>query len=504
MILTERILNLAGILLEDLNQMWEKGYNTIPKEKFMDIVKLDPQTSDKKPGKFFKELLRFVDDSRLESKKEDFKEIMNYCYENASVSKHIAWLFNLSLSNNLKTEDLYKAKEYLEVFEANNIGKSLQSFTSLPMLYTSIRKYVDEDYADDIEDVEEEERESGEEKPIAEKVYKDGRWLVIVPKNYEASCKYGAGTRWCTASKQTSEYFTNYSADGPLYVVIDREERDKENRQIKYQFHFESEQFMDVMDRQIDVDVFFSDIMTDGLKKFFLKAVHKGEIIKEYKVDKEDVTDLFPGDERSFAKEVLNGDWHYDIDEYLPVKDIIEYYSFNTENGTYIEFLLDQYNLLEELNSDEYDDLYDFLLRFEHPIVEAINLSVQQAYTSGCESATADKAYSSIIAAVEYTFNVKNFDGEYFTLVFNAEKHPASFFYPDNPMKYFHDISYYADDSAILFSQPYHGYDETPTDKDFNETFYDIIHSINMPRKQEDHEDQLRLPGMERILELSK
>ena len=55
-----------------------------------------------------------------------------------------------------------------------------------------------------------------------EKVYEDNRFVVVVPKTHKSSCYYGAGTKWCTASKDTESHFSNYKSGGELYYIIDK------------------------------------------------------------------------------------------------------------------------------------------------------------------------------------------------------------------------------------------------------------------------------------------
>ncbi len=71
---------------------------------------------------------------------------------------------------------------------------------------------------------------------------------IVKLKTEEAACHYGAGTQWCTAAKHGNNTFFHYNKEGPLYVVHDK----KENK--KYQFHFESDQFMNENDEPIDID----------------------------------------------------------------------------------------------------------------------------------------------------------------------------------------------------------------------------------------------------------
>lgn len=65
----------------------------------------------------------------------------------------------------------------------------------------------------------------------AEKVYDDGRWVVILCKTYEAMAYYGKGTKWCIAGNypghegRGAEYFNSYKKSRYLdyYVFIDRQ-----------------------------------------------------------------------------------------------------------------------------------------------------------------------------------------------------------------------------------------------------------------------------------------
>jgi hypothetical protein len=66
------------------------------------------------------------------------------------------------------------------------------------------------------------EKEKKAKKEI-DRIYEDDNWLIIKPKSYESSCYYGAGTKWCTASKQTPAHFENYSEKGVLYYIIKKE-----------------------------------------------------------------------------------------------------------------------------------------------------------------------------------------------------------------------------------------------------------------------------------------
>ena len=56
------------------------------------------------------------------------------------------------------------------------------------------------------------------------KLYEDNEWLVIKPMSYQASLKYGASTKWCTVSNDSSEYYFKYSKRGILIYSINKKQ----------------------------------------------------------------------------------------------------------------------------------------------------------------------------------------------------------------------------------------------------------------------------------------
>lgn len=82
-------------------------------------------------------------------------------------------------------------------------------------------------------------------KGISTEVYKDADVRVIVPKDREAACYYGQGTRWCTAATKGTNHFDLYNQDGELYIMIPTKPKYAGE---KYQLHVGSGQFMDLDD----------------------------------------------------------------------------------------------------------------------------------------------------------------------------------------------------------------------------------------------------------------
>ena len=219
-LLCEQLL-IEAMSLQDIKQKW---YPNIEDDIFLQIVQSDPtykQESSNKMGQYGK------------------------------------WLLNLYKQGNLKTEDLYKATKYLEVFDKAKRMKRLDitdinKFKTLPDLYNVVKQFManentSAEYNNSTELVSQRDRER-QTQSEAEKVYESNNWLIIVPHTKEAAIKYGKNTEWCTAATGSYNYFDYYNKQGNLYILISKFNRHK------YQFHFETDSFMDETDSRIDFE----------------------------------------------------------------------------------------------------------------------------------------------------------------------------------------------------------------------------------------------------------
>ena len=82
--------------------------------------------------------------------------------------------------------------------------------------------------------------------------YESDTWIVLTPETWAASCywaneqEYGKGVnKWCTAYKDSDRYFHEYNDDGDLYININKKTGER------FQFHFQSESFMDNYDKSL-------------------------------------------------------------------------------------------------------------------------------------------------------------------------------------------------------------------------------------------------------------
>jgi len=54
----------------------------------------------------------------------------------------------------------------------------------------------------------------------ADILVENDEYILLSPKTHKGSLKYGANTRWCTASKTHSGHFTSYKNGGYLYYLV--------------------------------------------------------------------------------------------------------------------------------------------------------------------------------------------------------------------------------------------------------------------------------------------
>ena len=221
------------LLLEaaSLDDVHAKYYSSIPRDTFERIVSADPTSGTDKMGRYGK------------------------------------WLLGLYKGGRLKEEDLYKAKQYLSLFDkfkGRLERKDIGQYGSLPALYDAVRPF---------ESGHSPSSKSEEERMVkregAKKVYESPEWLVVVPLTREAACLYGKGTQWCTAAETSDNYFDYYNDQGPLYININR----RDGR--KYQIHFESKSFMDARDEKTDAE---KAGFSEGLIKFYVKRIGESAI----------------------------------------------------------------------------------------------------------------------------------------------------------------------------------------------------------------------------------
>lgn len=129
--------------------------------------------------------------------------------------------------------DVYKYKEYLEIFERN---KNKYIDRDLGKIKTEEQYRYFKSQTRIIQNKEEEDPSGKKGVQRAEKYKKllvkqaNGYSLYKIPQQskmggkkeayYNASCELGSGTDWCTATGKTDVHFNDYTKEGPLYIFL--------------------------------------------------------------------------------------------------------------------------------------------------------------------------------------------------------------------------------------------------------------------------------------------
>ena len=87
----------------------------------------------------------------------------------------------------------------------------------------------------------------------AKKIFEDNNLLIVRPLTYEASCKYGSGTRWCTTTAGNPSYFESHSGGNQAlyYIILKNFNRDNKFYKIAVHITPSSEIWYDATDEKM-------------------------------------------------------------------------------------------------------------------------------------------------------------------------------------------------------------------------------------------------------------
>jgi hypothetical protein len=247
-LLEELLLELNG------NEIHQKYYSKIPYETFVDIVMADPRSNMDGAGNL------------------------------QSLGKYAKLLLSFYQKGTLQIEDLVKAKEYLGYVYQHRISLNINNLRSLSDLYKIIQKYIVEDTLDFKEII------NALTIDVDYKLLHNGEdWSFYQPLTEKGASYLGFSTEWCTTwgqyclnkkNRDRDNYFERHHKQGPLFIIINNI-----NPIDKYQFHFETSQYMDKMDRRINLPDFWFG--KDEIKFYFfpslVRETSKEEVESEVK-----------------------------------------------------------------------------------------------------------------------------------------------------------------------------------------------------------------------------
>ena len=183
--------------------------------RIFDLIRyIDPSDT----GKYMKFLVK---EFRKKHNKEGFTNYTPYLVPDNYVDK---------VRKKCKNELEYRVVEYImdvlsetnvtnlqvfdELLRSNKIKENdIQGYNSFEEIEMAIVNYEENNHEENIHEYSE--------------IYKDDRWFIVKPLSYYTAKIYGAGTKWCTSSRDTPKQFYSHSNEGILLYIIDKTTNNK-------------------------------------------------------------------------------------------------------------------------------------------------------------------------------------------------------------------------------------------------------------------------------------
>jgi HEAT repeat protein len=197
---------------------------------------------------------------------------------------HTQWIVGRYREGEFRQEDHPRIREALSTFDRPAVKAALKA-SKKP---TDINQYKS---LSDLEDAVEPHKEAISGKQEEKKIKSEGADLIHNDKDLgvtvhhikteEASCSYGAGTRWCTAGEKKND-FHRLNKQGPIHII--------QHQGRKYQFHIESNQFMDEKNNPTDLTKVHPDIAKSLSKSNHPKIIKANFLFKNPNIKPEHIT----------------------------------------------------------------------------------------------------------------------------------------------------------------------------------------------------------------------
>jgi hypothetical protein len=303
-------------LLEKFKTDYKRG---IDKKLFSPIIRkfelsISPENIDKMDAYYDNEFYSFSilyqpDSMKYEKQYEKIFYFLVDC-DPSDNKEYVSWLMNMysqtikdrvsiahGYTDNILTRDeisnffedaITKGKEALEVFtflKKTNIlnvnSRDINQFKTLNTFINTVKPYMNRDDGDDsVHTLDHKELQcihnyvtfgKDSDKGVAELVFENDKWVVVITHNKLANSDFGKYTTWCTAGTRWGNMFDSYHGRGELFVLIRKgygsKNSIKKHPEYRLQFHFEDNQFMDANDKRINVNKFLQE--NKELKSYF-------------------------------------------------------------------------------------------------------------------------------------------------------------------------------------------------------------------------------------------
>lgn len=139
-------------------------------------------------------------------------------------NKYLDWMMKMYIREDYASKDLLV--KYITIFH-----KNISKFTK-----KDINQYKTwDEFEKAVLPVKEEAERKEQDKKAEEgtkKLFNSQDWLLVRPLNHDSSCKYGAGTKWCTTAKGDPYHFNSYTKNDLLVYLLHK------TSNTKFAFHY--------------------------------------------------------------------------------------------------------------------------------------------------------------------------------------------------------------------------------------------------------------------------
>ena len=153
--------------------------------------------------------------------KDIFDVIVNGSSGIAGNHKYLDWIINRWIKSREENPEMVtSSKENVqEIIDAVDTFNRIRNTLDIKNLYDY--KSVNQLF-DTLRTASTKQRRTISSRDDATQVFENDQFIIMVPESKEASCYYGAGTKWCVASTDTDSHYNNYKRSGELYYIIDK------------------------------------------------------------------------------------------------------------------------------------------------------------------------------------------------------------------------------------------------------------------------------------------
>ena len=212
-----------------------------------------------------------IHDFFLPDEEHDYSEMVDYLVDNdpSGNNKYLMWMVNRMIDDEEDTVDNTEGALidlvtdfHSPVVQARVPSKDINHYKNTEELYEAVRLAL------------EKVREKASTQEVAKgtkKIVEDDRWLILHPETKESSCKYGQGTKWCTAMRD-GDHYENYTKDGNLYYIIDKsKELGKYYKVALYYNWKKEEEWYDAEDNKLGDNMV--EVIESMLPKGYMKLI---------------------------------------------------------------------------------------------------------------------------------------------------------------------------------------------------------------------------------------